>query len=354
MRRSFFPVIAQPLSAIPRSPAARPSVLRTSPVSSATWWEMCEANRSATFFATPDWANILTSTFSRFHAKPFFLELGADAACLIPAVEVRRVHPQLSALHSMPFGTYGGVFCRGYVEAETRDAFLQSFIRERGPRLQRTFYPNPLADSINEAVATHVGYVHTLDLSGGWQTWWEGLHGRDRYEFKKAEQRGVDVRDGMDPRTFETFCENHARQALSRNADVTFPVRFYRSLWEQRSPRIQLWTAHENGRMVAGVLAFRFQSQLTPFLSFVLPEARADAPTHLIYARMFRRAAEEGATDCNFLGSGGIPSIERFKISMGARRREFHYVNVPGPLYGVVHHPIVPWIRRRSAGFFRR
>lgn len=319
----------------------------TKPVARSAWWEMCEADPTATFFATPEWAEILSASYPHFRPKALYFDLGADASCLIPAIEVKRVHRQLSSLHSMPFGTYGGALSRGPVAGEQRDAAHRYFLHGGGPYLQRTLFPNPLGHALNPALVTHTGHVHSVDFSHGWQAWWDSLTKDTRYEFNKAERRGIDVRLETEAAGFETFFAHHAREAAGRDGVAVFPARFYRSLWEMRSPRIQLWTAYKKEKMIAGVLVFRFQTHMTPFLSFVLYESRSDAPSHIIYSRMYRRAIDDGVTSFNFLGSRGISSIEQFKLSMGARVWEFGYASVTGPLYGLVHHPLVPWIRRR-------
>jgi lipid II:glycine glycyltransferase (peptidoglycan interpeptide bridge formation enzyme) len=98
--------------------------------------------------------------------------------------------------------------------------------------------------------------------------------------------------------------------------------------------------------LVAGVLVLRLGSHVTPYLSAVHVDARALAPTNLLYARLLRHACDAGWTQVSFLGTGGRKGVERFKMSMGGERREFHYLNAAGPLYRIVGNPAVRWLRR--------
>ena len=309
-------------------------------VSAADWWSTCEADPGATFFATPEWSDILTSSFDHFCSKPFLFSFGHGIKRVIPAIEVKRWGGHLTAVHSMPFGTYGGIVGPPLHTVDEVDTILRFVTGGTRRRFQTTICPNPLSDSIPDMLVTGKGHVHAPDLAGGWEAWWQGLDAKTRYSVRKAERRGVEVRSDMDPVTYETFYNLHTRLARHWDKPNPFGERFFQSMWQMQSPRIQLWTAHKQGRMLAGVLVFRFQKQAVTFLSFVSPQARALAPKNLIYTRLIQRACEEGWTQLSFLGSGGKEGIERFKQSMGGRRREFRFVNVRTPLYRFAGHPI--------------
>jgi CelD/BcsL family acetyltransferase involved in cellulose biosynthesis len=334
--------------------SARTVVPRDRPPSRAEWWSVCEADPNASFFATPDWADILTTSFRRFHARPLVFDGDAPAACLIPAIEVRRGGRHLSSLHAMPFGTYGGILRRDPIDARARDAAIEFFLTHDGPSLQRTLYPNPLGDPLPATVTTHSGYVHAIDLSRGWQHWWDHLDQSTRHEVRNPERRGVEVHSDMNAETFETFSRNYAREARARRGAFDVSDRFMASVWEARSPRIELWTAYKDSHMIAGVLVFRFRAHMTPFLSFVHSDYRALSPSRLLYGRMIARACEFGVTGFNFLGSGGNPGVEHFKHSMGARRVDFGYVNAAGALHSFIHHGVVSWARTGAREMRRR
>ncbi len=333
---------------------ARALVPRVQPPSRAEWWGVCEADPNASFFATPDWADILTASFRRFHARPIVFDGDSGAAGLIPAIEVRRGGSRLSSLHAMPFGTYGGILHRGPVDARARDAAIEFFLAHDGPSLQRTLYPNPLGDPLPATLTTHSAYVHAIDLARGWEHWWDHLDQSTRHEVRNPERRGVDVRSDMNAEAFETFSRHYAREARARRGAFDVSDRFLASVWETRSPRIQLWTAHKDAHMIAGVLVFRFQAHMTPFLSFVHSDYRALSPSRLLYGRMIARACEQGVTGFNFLGSGGNSGVEYFKCSMGARRVDFGYVNAAGAMHSFIHHGVVSWARKGARELRRR
>jgi CelD/BcsL family acetyltransferase involved in cellulose biosynthesis len=310
------------------------------------WWRCCESDSSAAYFATPDWTDILAEAFPHFAPSPRFFSFDEGVTCVLPAIEVRRLFGRLTALHSMPFGTYGGIVSRRTLVPEETAEVVGALREESSTRFQTTAFPNPLGAPLPAAVTTHTDHVYAPDLSHGWQAWWSALEPRTRYHTNKAERRGVEVRYGMDADAFEEFYRLFRGTARGRDGASVFGRRFFRALWDRRSSRTQLWSAHQGGRMVAGVLVLRLGSHVTPYLSAVHVDARALAPTNLLYARLLLHACEAGWTQVSFLGTGGRKGVERFKKSMGGERREFHYLNVARPLYRIIGNPAVRWLRR--------
>jgi len=310
------------------------------------WWGCCESDPSATFFATPEWSRILTEAFPAFHPKPYLFTFGGRYRTVVPAIEVRRLFGRLSALHSMPFGTYGGPVGAIPPGDGLADAILTHLSADGCGRFQTTVFPNPLGSPLPTPLAAGSDYVHAPDLGNGFEAWWNALDDRTRYHIRKSERRGVDVRTGMTAERFEAFFNIHRWQSRSWDPPTLLGPRFFRALWEARSPRMELWSAHHEGRLVAGVVAFRWGKQMTPFLSAIHPDARAIAPTNLVYARLIEACCREGWTSFSFLGSGSKPGVERFKRSMGGHRRDFRYVDLQGPAHVVAHNPVAARVRR--------
>ncbi len=302
------------------------------------WWQLCEDDPDASFFATPDWAAILTASFSRFRLNPILFQFDDLRKCVVPAIEVRRLRGCVRTLHSMPFGTYGGVVSPDRFDTNETRGVLDAISGTR--YAHTTIHPNPLGEPLPAAEATGVAHVHAPDLSCGWEAWWLGLDPKARYSIRKARKRGVEIRRRMDDATFDTFHDHYTRLAKSWGTPSPFCRRFFRAVWELRSRRVLLWTAHCDGRMLAGVLAFVFGKHVTPFISFTRPDARPLAPTNLLYADMIQWACDEGLTYFNFLGSGDYRGVREFKRAMGGVEHEFHYVEACGPVFGLVRKPV--------------
>jgi len=311
------------------------------------WCAASEADPLATFFATPDWSDILVASFAAFRSRPFLFSFGSGARVVVPAIEVRRAGSRVSALHSMPFGTYGGLVGGSTLAPLEREAILGALVRETWPRYQTTVFSNPLggADSLGERALAR-DHVYAPDLAGGYDAWWGALDARTRYHIRKAERHGVEVRTVMDAEDFDAFHRLYDFSARAWEPVARFGLRFFRAVWHADPARVRLFTAHLQGEIVAGILVFQHNAQVTPFLSATLPGARALAPTNLLYARLIESCCREGRTSFSFLGSGGKPGVERFKRSMGGIRREFRYVDHRSPLFGLVHNPALDAARR--------
>lgn len=313
------------------------------------WWQLCERDPDATFFACPEWSDILVESFSAFHARPYLFAFAGGANVVVPAVEVRRARGHLSALHSMPFGTYGGLVGDAALTHDAAPHMLRHLVTDGWSRYHTTVFQNPLGSALPESLARNVDHVYAPDLSRGYDAWWTGLDERTRYHIKKSARRGVSVDRSFTEPAFDSFARLYERSARAWNPPAHFGPRFFRAAWERRSSRIQLWTARFEGRVVAGVLAFQWGRQVTPFLSAIAPDARRLAPTNLIYDRIIAASAAEDATSLSFLGSGQKRSVERFKASMGGTKRSFRHVNVEGPAYRFVRNPLLGRVRRMGA-----
>lgn len=309
------------------------------------WWQCCESDPAATFFSTPDWCDVLVAAFPAFRPHPYLFSFGSGMRCVLPSVQVHRTLG-LTALHSMPFGTYGGVIGASFLEPTDQDSLLSHTGLGAWSRFQTTVVPNPLAPrALPPALANAEGLVHAPDLSLGYDAWWRGLDARTRYHVRKAERRGVTVHQRMSAADFEAFLRLHAEASSTWYPPAHFGTSFFRALWRHRSERVQLWSARLDERMIAGVLVLRFGTQITPFLSAVTPSQRTLAPTNLIYDRLLAACCQEGRTCVNFLGSGGKPGVERFKASMGGRPTRFPYLDARGPVYPLVRNPLVTGAR---------
>jgi len=315
---------------------------------------MCEADPGATFFATPEWTDVLVRAFPAFRPRPSLFSFGPAERLVVPAIEVRRGFGRLHAIHSMPFGTYGGLVGPGSLDPETTGAILDHLVAGGWGRFQTTVYPNPLSPRADlGGHGTDQDRVLAPDLEQGYDAWWQGLDARTRYHVRKAENRGVTIRSEMDVEDYDAFYRLYQLSSAGWDAG-RFGRRFFEAVWDLNSPRIDLWSAHADGRLVAGVLVFHWNGQVTPFLSALEPEARILAPTNLLYTRMIEHYAADGETRFSFLGSGGKRSVERFKRSMGGSPRPFGYVKVEGPAHPFVRNRLFASSRRGALGLARR
>ncbi len=345
---------ASPSTTVPSSPRAPFSIATGAAVDVRAWWAACEGDPAATFFGTPDWCQILVEAFPAFRPQPHLFTFGDGRRVVVPAIEVKRALGRLSALHSMPFGTYGGPIGLPSEDPAEVSAILEHVHVGGWPRFQTTMFPNPLGPDRLGQVSNGEDFVYAPDLTGGFEAWWQGLAPRTRYHVRKAETRGIVVESVMDAEDFEAFYRLYRASSRAWSSAPHYGRHFFRAVWNANSPRIQLWTARLGPRVVAGVLVFRFGRHVTPFLSAVAPDARVLAPTNLIYTRLIADAAATRGRQISFLGSGGRPGVERFKRSMGGVRHDFRFVNLTGPAYALVRNRVVASVRRSVGRSVRR
>jgi GNAT acetyltransferase-like protein len=142
-----------------------------------------------------------------------------------------------------------------------------------------------------------------------------------RNHVRKAHRRGVVVREAESANDLETYYRIHLQQVEQKRASTPYrfiyPLQLLRELLA-RSRSAKLLVAECEGKIAAGGIFCRDPSSITYLHGASDCQYSQFFPACAVLDAAIRWACESGASWFNFLGSGGISSLERFKSFWGA------------------------------------
>jgi CelD/BcsL family acetyltransferase involved in cellulose biosynthesis len=289
----------------------------------ADWEAMHGEDSRATLFLHPRWMRALTRAHP--HYRPLYLVAreGTETVAFLPMVRAKRAG--LDQFLSLPFGTHGGPLLRRGAGPETVAA-LGSTFRDLGSglrvlRFEMTIYdPSP---EWRHALAPFLGdffreiQTHVIDLPS--------LSGRYRRSAERslhaAERAGIRVGLEQGEAAFEVLARMHAAQVRNWPGVEPYAPDVIASVAGSFGEEARLYVARKDGQALAACLCLEHAGrEIHPWVSGALPESREEGAFHLLMDVALRDAARRGLTVWHFGGSGGIPGVEFFKESFGARR----------------------------------
>jgi lipid II:glycine glycyltransferase (peptidoglycan interpeptide bridge formation enzyme) len=164
---------------------------------------------------------------------------------------------------------------------------------------------------------------------------------QNRNKIRKAEKQGVVVRRAHDAAALAIYARLYADSAQRWGLARRLPPVFFEALAAAPSG-VDVWLAELAGAPVAALLNFTWGGQIMNWGNVSRRDAWGASPNNLLHWRALQAACLDtgGPRLYNFGSSAGLPGVETFKASFGARpyayaRRE------RGPAW--------LWARRRRA-----
>jgi hypothetical protein len=287
----------------------------------------------ANLYHTLVWRDVIREVFG--HRDEYLVaRKGGKIDGVMPLFLVRfPVLPALgSKLLSLPYDIGSGGPLAG--DADSARALVVAAI-ERA-KSQRVTYleirldrPAPWLEELGFRVSQPV-LTSEMELDGE-EAVWGRVREDHRKAMKKAERRGVVVREGSEAADFERFYEVYCRTFLAFGTPP-YPARYFqtlhRRLTEQGSARLLL--AEVEARCVGGLIFFHAGTNLVSKFAASLPEGNALRVYPALYGRAIELALELG---CRRLSWGtSAPNqtgLIEFKERWGARTSPVFAYSLP-------------------------
>lgn len=301
-------------------------------LSKEEWLEILEKCPDATFFATPEWAEVVEKTYDYKNVtKLFVFEDGQKVLC--PLVRTNKVYGIFSQHLSVPFHNYGGFFSN----EEISEIKVEKIIKylTNGLTMGVTICPHPLsrvkypAEYIADKYSTHI-----LDLIQGFEYIW--FEYEDKDQARKARKEGVTIRLGETINDFRIYDEMYSDSAKRWGLKECQPLKLYENLYNLGSNRINLWLARHNEKDIAGIILGYFNEIVVYWGGAFLYEYGRLRPNNLLMIEAIKDACEKGYRYFDFLPSAGIEGVEKFKENFGAEKHEYFAYNFQGKLLNML------------------
>jgi hypothetical protein len=300
------------------------------------WKELVAANPNASFFLTPEFAEIAESGYGT-PTELFAFECEDGVRVLLPArrLAARRLRTYVAPGGGLP----GGLLSDAPLVPERSAAVLQALAKVRDAAFRLTLDPRQdlrLPPAAERSLRTERFYV--LDLSGGFARIEAQRFAKDfREGCRRAARRGVHVSLERGKDAYEEFAGLHAAGSRGWQAESQPPGALFSACAARAAARdtpLELVLARDGtGAAVAGILGARRGDTWTCWLAAMDRRARALAPSTAAYRFAVEHACAAGTERFLLGASGGIASVEAFKRSLGAEPIEFAlHVEVRGTL----------------------
>ena len=180
---------------------------------------------------------------------------------------------------------------------------------------------------------------HYIDLQGlSWPDVIESIPGKRRYSFRKALKQGLELKVAKSELEISDFYEILLLNKAAHGAKPVHSLAEIVDLQQRMGERLRIFTAHKDGRIVAGVYCISATTQVC-YTQYIVdnPQDRAYDATRFILFQMLTVLREDGFRYLDLGPSVLLPvkntHLALFKESLGAvgcKRYEWMLAFSPG------------------------
>ena len=297
-------------------------------VSISEWNNIITKCSEATFFATPEWAEIVNRSYGlKIATLLFIFEDGQEV--LLPLMKIRggrryklfRVYNYLS----VPFHNYGGLFSAQPISKDKAEQIFNYLKKTFTPSV--IICPNPLSQGpCPEQYKTQGYFTHLLDLTGGFDQFWKQYEDRD--QARKARKANIQILMAKDLEDYKNYYEMYLDSARRWGLNNLQPWVLYKNLCLMSNDYMKLWLAKLDNQIIAGIILGYFNQNVIYWGAAFYHKSQQYRPNNLLHTEAIKDACEKGYKVYDFLPSGGNKGVEKFKESFGAKRIHFNAIEI--------------------------
>jgi hypothetical protein len=292
------------------------------------WLAVAAKSESATFFHTPQWSALVTSS----HAGCRDVSVGAllrdGVRVVLPLLDRGRSGRGLfHHLVSGFAGCYGGLIADGPVAPDRQPELYAALLSTRRvDSLQLT--ENPLAASpvLPPHFRARPEATQLLALDAGWPAVAGEFSRGNRGNIRRGRARGVVTRLAATLDDYRAYYALYERSLARWGARATsrYPWGLFENGYQLglRSPETQrLWLAEADDRVMAGAWVFYWNGHAVYWHGATDVRFAAQRPANVLHADIIRDACEREYRWYDFSPSGGHEGVARFKAGFGCTTR---------------------------------
>jgi len=292
----------------------------TSDIAPKSWDDLVAGDRSASFFQTRVWSDLLSGTLPDH--EPLFTAARLEEALVAGLPVIRRNRGPLTFVESMPFGTYGGVLATDRAPSEAPRELVRTLVDAvAGPTLGQI----RIVDSVGRLERACEGFTpiaseaQVIDLDRPYEEIWGGFRPSVRNKVRKAEKAGVTVREARGTDDFLAYHGLLEECSERWGTSNPFGEAFFTALAETGNGAIQMWLAAHEGTIIGGDLNFLSATTVFNWGNVSHRESVSLGTVPLLHAHALEDGCRRGLVTYNLGGSGGIDAVARFKSAFGTR-----------------------------------
>jgi hypothetical protein len=233
----------------------------------------------------------------------------------LPFFELRK--GPLSAVWSLPFGTYGGPVVRD--DEEVRRSLLESYAALRKARRVQEVGLVDFSNTVpTEGYDVEDTSTHVVDLSGGFEKiWGERFEKSKRRQTRKAAKEGLAVAESRSVADVSLYYGIYGQRVDRWRERFRYPERIFADLVAGGAENVRLFLARRGEDVLGGHLNFYFKESVVAWNGVVRDTADGTQASTLLYSECMRHACENGFRAYNLGSSLGKSSLVDYKVSLG-------------------------------------
>jgi hypothetical protein len=305
-------------------------MMRISKCPEALWHKVCQADKTCTFFQTPDWHRIAAAYYgARCHP---FLFKWSSAKAVLPLLHTRKV---LFDYYSSPFGTYTDLISENSLSQQQQLQVKLFFLKKNIDLFSSPFSISSLSLPDFQERETHVVDLGKISEEKIFKKWKKGHKDNLRMGLKK----GVNVRLAESRNDLKKYYKLY--QILcshwGKHASVTYPFSLYEMIWDTIISKQKglLWMAEWKGELISAVIAFYHNKYAVAWNSAANPDHSKLYANQVIYHAIIADAKRRGYKIFDFNPSHGLEGVIKFKEGFGTEKLDFRSYRHYTPLYKI-------------------
>jgi FemAB-related protein (PEP-CTERM system-associated) len=297
--------------------ACQVEVREMQPGEEAAWDRFVMRCESGTFFHLTGWRKVV----ERVMGHRSFCLTAWNSNSLTGVFPISRVQSRLfgDCLVSMPLAVYGGICAQD----ETSHFALLKAGNRLAHRLgvQYLEMRNRTETYATDLPGRSLYVTFTQNLSPGPDKLLSGLPRDTRYMIRKSQKAGLDWTQDLTP---EEFYDLYARSAHRLGTPV-FSRQLFATLLSEFPTQAKVFGVRKNGKAIAGVLCFYYNSHVLPYYGASLAEFNRDAPNNFMYWNLIAQSCREGHRHFDFGRSKRGTGSFDFKSTWGMQIIDLPY-----------------------------
>lgn len=292
-------------------------------VSISKWNSIINNSRNATFFATPEWAQILRRTFG-YENKTILFRFDDDQEILLPLIKIKQHYV------SVPFYNYGGFISNKII---SKEKIKQIYIFLNSQKHNTIICPNPFFPAaIDFNFKKEKYFTHILQLNRPWEKIEAGFEMRCMRAIKKAKHSNIHISlaDSLDD--YKKYYEIYLDSVKRWKSNFKFPFDLFRNLQQLHSNHINLWIAKKEKIIIGGILNFNFNKNIIYWHGCSLAKYWKYSPNNLLHMAAIKSAHEQECNYYDFGASANLEGVIKFKESFGAEKKYYDVTHIDGSI----------------------
>jgi CelD/BcsL family acetyltransferase involved in cellulose biosynthesis len=326
------------------------TIQNESPASIEEWQRSWAACDYATFFHSPEWAQVWEEfTEGRItpRAKKFRFSDGREA--ILPLCFENKLGGLLNRYVASPEATYGGWISAAPLTTGHAVLLTKWLLASEGTNLVWRLNPyDPLALAAAQIchISAQKDVTHSIRLNADPDTLFKGFKKGCREDIRKAQKRGsIEVRPATTVDEWRAYYRVY-QDSLTRwglGPDGGYRWELFDTLRRRESPNVRLWVARFDGQIVSGELSFYSQKQSVSWHAATLKDYLRSGVGKFQSFEIMKDCCARGLAWLDFNPSAGLGGVKELK-------EQFRAEPLPAPLVYV--DTVVKKLIRRTASLF--